>query len=270
MFPTSLRWTPIFHHLSSSFIIFHHLSTPIFHIYPYLSISIHIYRYLPLGDRLKAPGEPRASLMLAFQVQHVIALVSLVPIPGRKKEGKMKKMGRKMEHKRTIHIIPGDLHWFTMKKKNGDWKATRGFAQEVTVFTRQQKLINERHHPNPNVCCVWPVFICRPKMRRAMSKATEKSTTKWEHGKTKPTKPRKPRKPIRSENIWNFERDVLRITSHPAWFSTRDCKVSSHSVEPSRLPSSQIRTSNATLLEARSSTAQGRKGIPGPWDTMGQ
>ena len=63
---------------------------------------------------------------------------------------------------------------------------------------------------------------------------------------------------------------MLRITSsHPAWFSTRDCKVSSHSVEPSRLPSSQIRTSNATLLEARSSTAQGRKGIPGPWDTMG-
>ena len=27
------------------------------------------------------------------------------------------------------------------EKKNGDWKATRGFAQEVTVFTRQQKLM---------------------------------------------------------------------------------------------------------------------------------
>ena len=72
------------HHLSSSFIIFHHLSTPIFHIYP----------YLPLGHGLKAPGEPRASLMLAFQVQHVIALVSLVPVPGRKKEGKMKENGQ--------------------------------------------------------------------------------------------------------------------------------------------------------------------------------
>jgi hypothetical protein len=72
------------HHLSSSFIIFHHLSTPIFHIYP----------YLPLGHGLKAPGEPRASLMLAFQVQHVIALVSLVRVPGRKKEGKMKENGQ--------------------------------------------------------------------------------------------------------------------------------------------------------------------------------
>ena len=71
--------------------------------------------------------------------------------------------------------------------------------------------------------------------------------------------------PFHVQNISNAKQCASALSSFSSMCSlcVNCVNASSHWVEPSQLPSSQTRTSRAMLLEAKSSNAQGRKGIPG-------